>query len=139
MLKLNFRMFAQRQKSAEKSSDNSATYSFFLNFEFLFHSDFLIRGIAGTNNYICGENVTEVDCFAFGILCQIRYQTPDDCPGKQLLNEDSKSFFLRLFSFNTLTSNVSLKLFSGGIYQDQPAQMCSLIFDLHHPLNEILI
>jgi len=32
-----------------------------------------------------GEHISDVDCAAFGILTQVRYCTPDDCPGKQLL------------------------------------------------------
>ena len=32
-----------------------------------------------------GDFPTEVDCAAFGILVQVRWGTPDTCPGKQLL------------------------------------------------------
>ena len=32
-----------------------------------------------------GKEPTEVDCAVFGILSQVRWQTPDRCPGKQVL------------------------------------------------------
>ena len=39
----------------------------------------------GDNKYIMGNNITEADCAAFGILSQIRWCTPDCCQGHQLL------------------------------------------------------
>lgn len=32
-----------------------------------------------------GSRITNVDCAAFGILAQVRWATPDQCPGKTLL------------------------------------------------------
>ena len=33
-----------------------------------------------------GDQPTELDCAAFGILSQIRWNCPDACPGKTLIN-----------------------------------------------------
>ncbi|XP_053374697.1 failed axon connections homolog isoform X2 [Mercenaria mercenaria] len=40
--------------------------------------------ILGDNEYIMGDKMTVVDCAAFGILSQMRWQTPSACPGTNL-------------------------------------------------------
>ncbi|XP_053385457.1 failed axon connections homolog [Mercenaria mercenaria] len=41
--------------------------------------------ILGDKKYIMGDKITETDCAAFGVLSQIRWCTPESCPGHQLL------------------------------------------------------
>ncbi|XP_060585324.1 failed axon connections homolog isoform X1 [Ruditapes philippinarum] len=41
--------------------------------------------LLGDKKYIMGDKITETDCAAFGILSQIRWCTPESCPGRQLL------------------------------------------------------
>ncbi|XP_060585323.1 failed axon connections homolog [Ruditapes philippinarum] len=44
--------------------------------------------LLGDKKYIMGDKITETDCAAFGILSQIRWCTPESCPGRQLLTSD---------------------------------------------------
>ena len=39
----------------------------------------------GEKKFFMGEQPTELDCAAFGQLAQIRWHTPDSCPGKTLM------------------------------------------------------
>lgn len=41
--------------------------------------------ILGDKQYIMGDKISEVDCAAFGVLSQVRWCTPDKCPGHRLL------------------------------------------------------
>lgn len=44
--------------------------------------------ILGDKKFIMGETITETDCAAFGIISQIRWCTPENCPGHKLLQSD---------------------------------------------------
>ena len=46
----------------------------------------LILIISGDKKFLMGDQPTELDCAAFGILSQIRWNCPDACPGKTLIN-----------------------------------------------------
>ncbi|XP_053382138.1 failed axon connections homolog [Mercenaria mercenaria] len=39
----------------------------------------------GDKKFIMGDTISEVDCAAFGILSQVRWCSPAECPGYQLL------------------------------------------------------
>lgn len=55
--------------------------------EMMKHDLMMLSEILGTKKFLMGDQPAEVDCAAFGILSQIRWHTPDSCPGSTLLKE----------------------------------------------------
>ena len=63
--------------------------------------------------FFMGDMPTELDCAAFGQLAQIRWATPDTCPGKTLMKGKLKhynnDYLLRRLQNTSLLSDSAFK------------------------------
>ena len=57
----------------------------FLNFFLSVYMYVFSHILLGEKTFFMGDKPTELDCAAFGQLAQIRWATPDSCPGKSLM------------------------------------------------------
>lgn len=59
--------------------------------EMMKHDLRMLSELLVDKKFFMGDQPTELDCAAFGQLSQIRWHTPDTCPGKTLMKEKLKN------------------------------------------------